>query len=108
MFQENFVNKIKHTHYIPNIFSPVIRALCNNVKEYGTAGQSTDGKIIGRLCIACWIPKATNTLRICNPYCFPLQQRLHERDSMLRYTYTARHVLSEKKRDLTCKNKQVP
>jgi hypothetical protein len=38
--------------------------------------------------IACWIPKATNTL---SEYviliAFPLQQRLHERASMLRYTY---------------------
>ena len=28
-----------------------------------------------------------HTLRICNTYCFPLQQRLHKRSSMLCYTY---------------------
>ena len=40
------------------------------------------------MCIACWIPKATNT----HPeyvilIAFPLQQWLHERASLLRYTY---------------------
>jgi len=46
-----------------------------------------------RMRIECWIPKATNT----HSYyviliAFPLQQWLHERDSMLRYTYIACHV----------------
>ena len=44
---------------------------------------------IWRMRIACWIPKDTNThseyvIRIA----FPLQQWLHERASLLRYTYT--------------------
>jgi hypothetical protein len=30
-----------------------------------------------------------HTLRICNTYCFPLQQRLHKRSSVLCYTYIA-------------------
>ena len=42
--------------------------------------------------IACWVTKATNTLRI-NMYVllisFPLQQWLHERALLLRYTYIA-------------------
>jgi len=43
---------------------------------------------IWRIRIACWITKATNTLsRICYTYCFFLQQWLHERASLLRYTY---------------------
>ena len=45
---------------------------------------------IWRMRIACWIPKATNTHSeyiILIP--FPLQQWLHERTSILRYTYTA-------------------
>ena len=45
---------------------------------------------IRRMRKACWIPKATNTY---SEYviliAFPLQQRLHERGSMLRYTYMA-------------------
>ena len=43
-----------------------------------------------RMRIACWITKAINTR---SEYviliAFPLQQLLHERASMLRYTYTA-------------------
>jgi hypothetical protein len=40
--------------------------------------------------IACWIPKATNThSEYVILIALPLQQRLHERASMLRYTYIA-------------------
>jgi hypothetical protein len=40
--------------------------------------------------IACWIPKATDTHSGCVIYIdFPLQQWLHERVSLLRYTYIA-------------------
>jgi hypothetical protein len=40
--------------------------------------------------IACWIPKATNThSQYVTLIAFPLQQWLHERASMLRYTYVA-------------------
>ena len=50
---------------------------------------------IWRMRIACWIPKATNTL---SEYvihtAFPLQKWLHERSTMLRYTYTACLVLT--------------
>jgi len=46
---------------------------------------------IWRMRIACWIPKATNTHththKICNTYCLPTTQCLHERPSMLLYTY---------------------
>ena len=40
--------------------------------------------------IACWIPKATNThLEYIILISFPLQQWLHERSSVLGYTYIA-------------------
>jgi len=39
--------------------------------------------------IAFWIPKATNTLKIRNIYCFLLQRWLHEHVSILRFTYIA-------------------
>ena len=49
---------------------------------------------IRRMRIACWIPKATNTHTGCVILiAFPLQQWLHERASMLRYTYIACFVL---------------
>ena len=45
---------------------------------------------IWRMRIACWIPKATNTHSECAILtAFPLQRWLHERASMLRYTYIA-------------------
>jgi len=46
--------------------------------------------------IACWIPKATNTHTGCIIIiAFPLQHRLHERTSMIRYTYIAFLFLSK-------------
>jgi hypothetical protein len=50
---------------------------------------------IRRTRIACWMPKPTNTLSeyvILIP--FPLQHWLHERASVLRYTYSACPVIS--------------
>jgi hypothetical protein len=45
----------------------------------------------GRMCKACWIPKAKNTHSECVILiAFPLQRWLHERASVLRYTYIAR------------------
>jgi hypothetical protein len=46
--------------------------------------------IIWRMRIACWIPKTTNPHTGCVILnAFPLQQWLHERDSMLRCSHTA-------------------
>jgi hypothetical protein len=43
----------------------------------------------------CWIPKATNThSQYAVLITFPLQQRLHERTSTLRYTYVASPVIN--------------
>jgi len=45
---------------------------------------------IWRMRIACWIPKATNThLEYVTLTALPLQQCLHERSSILRYTHIA-------------------
>jgi hypothetical protein len=44
---------------------------------------------IWRMRIACWIRRHRCTLRLCNTYCFPLQQWLHERSSVLRYKQIA-------------------
>ena len=49
---------------------------------------------IWRICIACWIPKATDThSQYAILLAFPPQQRLHERASMLRYTHSTFPVL---------------
>jgi hypothetical protein len=44
--------------------------LWENVEKYCTAGQTTYGKIIQRMRIACWITTATDKISICNTYCF--------------------------------------
>ena len=57
---------------------------------YSTAGQATDDNIKRRMRIACWTTKATNThSQYVIIIAFPLQQRLYERASLLRYTYIA-------------------
>jgi hypothetical protein len=62
MFQTN-VEKIK-TQRLSSI------PFFQNVEKYGTARQATDDNIIRRMRIACWITKATDTLGMCNTYCF--------------------------------------
>ena len=56
------------------------------MEKHGRAGQGTDGNIIRRVRIACWITKATNThSEYAILTAFPLQQWLRERASILRY-----------------------
>ena len=58
--------------------------------QYCTAGQTTVDNTIRRMPIARWIIKATNThSEYVILIAFPLQQWLHERASILRYTYIA-------------------
>jgi hypothetical protein len=64
--------------------------LSDNGEKYGTAGQATDGNIIGRMRFAWRKTKATNThSQYLTLIALPLQQWLHERASILRYTYIA-------------------
>ena len=55
------------------------------MEKYCRGGQATDDNIIWRMCIACWILKATD---IHSEYvilvAFPRQQWLRERSSLLR------------------------
>jgi len=45
-------------------------SLLDNVEKYGRARQVTDNNTIQHMHLACWITKATSTLRICNTSCF--------------------------------------
>jgi hypothetical protein len=66
MFQTNAVQKIKiHILCLITVFPKSCR-LWDNVEKCGRAGRATDDNIIQRMRFACWITKATNTLRICN------------------------------------------
>jgi hypothetical protein len=54
------------------------------VEKYGRVGQATDN-IIRRMCMACWITKATYTdSKYVILVAFPWQQWLRERAAMLR------------------------
>jgi hypothetical protein len=88
----------QNTHFMFNIFFRKSCRLWDTVKKYGRARHVTDNNIIQRMRFACCITKATDThsrahththihtLRICNTYCFPRQQWLRERASMLHCT----------------------
>jgi hypothetical protein len=59
MFQLKLLEKI-NTQFLFNFFRRSCH-LWDTMVKYGTAGQATDDNIIGHLCIACWITKATNS-----------------------------------------------
>jgi hypothetical protein len=40
------------------------------VEKYRRARQATDDKIIQGVRFACWVSKATDTMRLCNIHCF--------------------------------------
>jgi len=67
---EKFVKKTT-THILCSTTYPTNRAVCEITwKKHSKARQPTDGSIIWRMRIACWILNATHILRICNTYCF--------------------------------------
>ena len=89
MFQTKVVEKIK-THFVffPENYT-FYEIMWKNIVERGNPQMT-----IWRMRIACWIPKATNTHSGCVILVtFPLQQWLHERASVLRYTYIVCLVL---------------
>jgi hypothetical protein len=76
---------IKHqnTHLTFNKFFPENHAVYESVKKYGRAIHVTDN-IIRRMRKTCWITTATDThSEQVIPIAFPLQQWLHESDSVL-------------------------
>jgi len=85
MFQVNTVKKIG-THVLCSMTFPENRAV------YEIMWKNTVE--LRRPCIACCVPKATNTIsEYVTPIAFLLQQWLYERDSLLRYRYNACLVL---------------
>jgi len=96
MFQTKVVQKIK-THILCSVTFP--RKSCRlweNVEN--TVQRSRPQVTIWRMRIACQIPKATNThSQYAILIAFPLQQWLHERASVLRYTYSTVPVLLKSK-----------
>ena len=60
----------KNTHFV--FFFVCVWKLCclwDNVEKYGKARQATDDNLIQCMHFACWLAKATYTLKMCNNYC---------------------------------------
>jgi hypothetical protein len=101
-FSEKFVEKIK-THILYSItFSENNTVYEIMWKKYGRVKKATDGNIIWRMRISCWMTKATD---IHSEYviliAFPRQKLLHERALILRLyvhclPYFLFHSLSSK------------
>jgi len=91
MFQTNVAEEIK-THILCSafFFSKILPFLDNGEK------YCIEGRLqmkIQHMRIAYWLPMSTNTQYVIL-IAFPLQQWLHERASVFRYTYTACNVYS--------------
>jgi len=85
------VNQSAHIIFI-NLFPE--NRLWDNVGKCCKIGDVSDDDIIWHMHFTCWTAKATNThSEYATPIVFPLQQLLHRRPSMLRYTYSARLVV---------------
>jgi hypothetical protein len=67
------------------------------VEKYGTARQAKDESVIRRIRFECWVPNDTHSKYVILT-AFPLQQRLQERASMLRYACIACLVLYYKEK----------
>ena len=90
MFQKQDVKEMK-THILYSITVYRKSALYEIMWIYIVEPlQATDGNIIRRVHVACWIPKATNThSEFVVLIASSLQQWLQERASLLRYTHIA-------------------
>ena len=81
----------ENTHFVVNNFpppSPLESCAIDEMKWKNILEPSRPQVTIWHMRIACWIPKATNTdSEYVILIALPLQQWLHERASVLRYTY---------------------
>jgi hypothetical protein len=92
LFEANVVDKMI-THILYSLIPPsppqknraVYEIVWKSIREPGKPQMT-----IWRMHITCWIPKATNTHTGCLMLiAFTLKKWLHERASLLRYTYLA-------------------
>ena len=97
MSQRKVAEKIKTHFWCSVTFFPLFRKTYGVMwRKYGTARQVTDNNTTRRTRFGRWITKATDThseyvIRIA----LPLQQRLHARASLSRYTYIACLAITE-------------
>ena len=115
IFQTKVIEKIKtHILYSTTFFRKLHR-LWDNVEKFNGDGGTTNDVTIRRICVACWVSKATCTyahahahapgyLHTCthvcthtpitNTYCFSTATLIRERSSILRHTYVACPVIN--------------
>jgi hypothetical protein len=80
----------QNTNFMMNFFSLKSSVYETMWKKYGKARQATDENIIRRMAVESWIQKTKNTQsNYMIVIAFPRQQRLCDRASVLRFTYTA-------------------
>ena len=97
MFCSKFVDKPKTTHFLFNTFNFFKNRAVFEIMWKNIVLPDRPQMTIWRMRIACRIPKATNThSEYVMLIAFPLQQLLHERPSMLRYSTP--HVLLQQRR----------
>jgi len=90
----------QNTHLVFNNFFPE-NIVVSEIMWKNTAEPDRSQLTIWRMCVACWIPKATDThTEYVILIAFPLQQWLNKRASMLRYTYI--DCLAVLMRDFEC------
>jgi len=58
---DKFCTENQNTHFMFNILFSKIVPLMRRVEKYCTARQATDNNEIRRMCIVCWVTKATDT-----------------------------------------------
>ena len=72
---DTLTEKIKtHIFILDNSFPKIMPFMRKMWKQNVTTGEATYDHITRRMRFACWITKATYTLRICNIYCFPTRR----------------------------------
>ena len=91
---DKFTEKIKTYILCTITFSQKSCRLLDNVEKCSTARQATDDNKMWCTCFACWVTKATDTLRISNN-AFQRQQWLRKHASLLRYMHITHLHLSE-------------
>ena len=90
MFQAEVVEKNKNVIFNNPPPPKILAFVTCNVERHCRAGQSKDDSILRRMRIACCIRKASNShSEYVILIALQLQQWLHERVSMLRYTFIA-------------------
>jgi len=101
MLQRKIVDKIKtHILYSVTFFPRKSYRLCDNVEKHCTAGKATDDKMAHAHCtLDAYGHKYTHAGCVIL-FAFTLQQWLHERVSVLRYTYIACLIFLENSRGL--------